>query len=432
MPINPTPSARKPIHGDVGPRRTRFLYALGVGGRRRGPVSRARVHHREHRRHPPAGAAHHGRRARRPGLGRWPTSARSTRPCSCTASSRSSCSAPSRPAGHGRYRGARWSASTTRARARWCVTEASPPTWPPPAAVQDAAVHCSSGARAAGGRPRPLRSNVAPEREPDHVVTYQTAPTRRSSTGCRATATRCTPIRRSRPWAASTSPSSTACAPTASPAGPCCTGRRAVTQAASGPSAPGSALRSRRAPHCEPPSGSKGRRAVHDPHRGGRGRADARPRLRRGRSPMTEAPQEIRPGPYTGDRDLLGEGGGGGAVAPPLRFMRPGRVLPWSPTAALPTATSSPGSAPRDAARSESFVINHVPAPGIRGTVRHRPDPARGGRQAHRNLLGVEPDPDAIQVRQMPVEVEFEQRGGVALPQFRVVSGGLTSAGTPS
>jgi hypothetical protein len=33
---------------------------------------------------------------------------------------------------------------------------------------------------------------------------------------------------------------------------------RAVIRVASGPSAPGSALRSRRAPHCEPPSGSKG------------------------------------------------------------------------------------------------------------------------------------------------------------------------------
>lgn len=32
----------------------------------------------------------------------------------------------------------------------------------------------------------------------------------------------------------------------------------------------------------------------------------------------------------------------------------------------------------------------------------------------------------------MPVEVEFEQRDGVALPQFRVVSDGPTAMGTPS
>ena len=37
-------------------------------------------------------------------------------------------------------------------------------------------------------------TNVAPDRDPDHVVTYDTRPTRRSPTGCRATATRCTPI----------------------------------------------------------------------------------------------------------------------------------------------------------------------------------------------------------------------------------------------
>ena len=54
--------------------------------------------------------------------------------------------------------------------------------------------------------------NEPPEREPDHAVTYQTSPTRPSSTGCRATATRSTPTRSSPPWAASTGPSCTACA----------------------------------------------------------------------------------------------------------------------------------------------------------------------------------------------------------------------------
>ena len=64
----------------------------------------------------------------------------------------------------------------------------------------------------------------APEREPDHVVNVQDrAATRRSSTGCPATATRCTPTRRSRARRDSTRRSCTACAPTASPAARCCT-----------------------------------------------------------------------------------------------------------------------------------------------------------------------------------------------------------------
>jgi uncharacterized OB-fold protein len=37
------------------------------------------------------------------------------------------------------------------------------------------------------------------------------------------------------------------------------------------------------------------------------------------------------------------------------------------------------------------------------------------------NLLGVDPVPEAVSVG-MPVEVEFEQRDGIALPQFRVIS----------
>ena len=74
------------------------------------------------------------------------------------------------------------------------------------------------------------------------------------------TATRCTPIPGSPPQAGSPARSCTACVPTGSRGEPCCTGRRAVIQAGSRPSAPGSALRSHRAPHCEPPSGSKGTR----------------------------------------------------------------------------------------------------------------------------------------------------------------------------
>ena len=60
------------------------------------------------------------------------------------------------------------------------------------------------------------------------------APTRRCSTACRATATRCTPTRSSRRWPASTGPSSTGCAPTGSPAGRCSTCCAATTRRCSG------------------------------------------------------------------------------------------------------------------------------------------------------------------------------------------------------
>ena len=69
------------------------------------------------------------------------------------------------------------------------------------------------GDRGPSGNP-----NEAPgPRRPTTRSSCRPAPTRRCSTACRATATRCTTTRPSRPWAASTGRSSTACAPTASP-----------------------------------------------------------------------------------------------------------------------------------------------------------------------------------------------------------------------
>ena len=69
--------------------------------------------------------------------------------------------------------------------------------------------------RAAGAGPRPLGDLRRP------------GPTRRCSTACPATATRCTRTRSSPPWPASTGRSCTGCAPSASPAGRSCT--RCVT-----------------------------------------------------------------------------------------------------------------------------------------------------------------------------------------------------------
>ena len=73
----------------------------------------------------------------------------------------------------------------------------------------------------ARARPRPLGQLPDPRRPGA------------ASTGSSATATRCTPTRSSPSWPASTARSCTACAPTASPAGPCCTRCAAPTRPAS-------------------------------------------------------------------------------------------------------------------------------------------------------------------------------------------------------
>ena len=75
--------------------------------------------------------------------------------------------------------------------------------------------------------------NAAPDRDPDHESPTRPGPTRRCCTGCPATATRSTPTRGSPPWAGSTDRSSTGCAPTGSPAGPCSTRSAAATRPAS-------------------------------------------------------------------------------------------------------------------------------------------------------------------------------------------------------
>ncbi|HEX3963127.1 MAG TPA: Zn-ribbon domain-containing OB-fold protein [Trebonia sp.] len=79
----------------------------------------------------------------------------------------------------------------------------------------------------------------------------------------------------------------------------------------------------------------------------------------------------------------------------------------------------------------ESFVVNHVPAPGYEAPYVIALIMLEEGIRLTSNLLGVDPVPGAISIG-MPVEVEFEQRDGVALPQFRVGSAGQAREATPS
>jgi uncharacterized OB-fold protein len=72
----------------------------------------------------------------------------------------------------------------------------------------------------------------------------------------------------------------------------------------------------------------------------------------------------------------------------------------------------------------ESFVINHTPAPGYEQEAPYviALIMLEEGVRLTSNLLGVAQVPEAVRIG-MPVEVTFEQRGGIALPQFRVVTG---------
>ena len=70
----------------------------------------------------------------------------------------------------------------------------------------------------------------------------------------------------------------------------------------------------------------------------------------------------------------------------------------------------------------ESFVINHTPAPGYEDAAPYAIAFVKleEGPRLTSNLLEIEQSPEAISVG-MPVEVVFEQRGDIALPQFRPV-----------
>ena len=72
----------------------------------------------------------------------------------------------------------------------------------------------------------------------------------------------------------------------------------------------------------------------------------------------------------------------------------------------------------------ESFIINHNPAPGYEQDAPYviALIMLEEGVRLTTNLLGVEQTPDAVRIG-LPVEVVFEQRDRIALPQFRVITG---------
>ena len=117
------------------------------------------------------------------------------------------------------------------------------------AALQHAHRRRSSAARAAGAATvaRPVRRTSRRTGRPTTRSRTRRRRTRRSCTGSTATATRCTPTRRSPPPAGSTSRSSTACAATASPVAACCTCCATATRRRSTTSRPASRPRSCRA-----------------------------------------------------------------------------------------------------------------------------------------------------------------------------------------
>jgi uncharacterized OB-fold protein len=81
----------------------------------------------------------------------------------------------------------------------------------------------------------------------------------------------------------------------------------------------------------------------------------------------------------------------------------------------------------------ESFVINHLPAAGYEQDAPYviALVMLEEGVRLTANLLGVEPTPTAVRVG-LPVEVVFERRGGLALPQFRPVVSAEVVAGEPT
>jgi len=67
-----------------------------------------------------------------------------------------------------------------------------------------------------------------------------------------------------------------------------------------------------------------------------------------------------------------------------------------------------------------SFIINHRPAPGYEGEAPYVMAlvELEEGPRLTANILEVEPSPEAVHVG-MPLEVVFEDRGEITVPQFR-------------
>lgn len=65
-----------------------------------------------------------------------------------------------------------------------------------------------------------------------------------------------------------------------------------------------------------------------------------------------------------------------------------------------------------------SYVISHLPAPGYTPPFTVAVVMLEEGVKMVSNILDCPPDPDALSL-DMPLEVTFEQRGDVAVPQFK-------------
>lgn len=72
--------------------------------------------------------------------------------------------------------------------------------------------------------------------------------------------------------------------------------------------------------------------------------------------------------------------------------------------------------------RLHSFVINHMPAPGYETPFTLAVVKLDEGVKMMTNLVDCPADPEAIEL-DMPLEVTFEQRDDVAIPQFRPAGG---------
>ena len=72
--------------------------------------------------------------------------------------------------------------------------------------------------------------------------------------------------------------------------------------------------------------------------------------------------------------------------------------------------------------RLYSYIINHLPAPGYEPPFTVAVVMLDEGVKMVANLLECPPDPEAL-ILDMPLEVTFEQRGDVAIPQFKPAGG---------
>ena len=72
--------------------------------------------------------------------------------------------------------------------------------------------------------------------------------------------------------------------------------------------------------------------------------------------------------------------------------------------------------------RLYSYIINHMPAPGYETPFIVAVVQLEEGVRMMSNILDCPAEPEALEL-DMPLEVTFEQRGDIAVPQFRPAGG---------